>query len=180
MQTNISWHILAFCPSLVFVEQLSNGEDIAVEPHTMLQHNRLASGFRMMQVKEMSNTGTQSRKRGQGLCCVEEMVVACVFVYTRTLSCDSRLASELSCTMLNIHKAVLVGWGGMDIVRCVNEICVRWVVCPFVHIQSVEVLILDQHAETREADRVPLAEALEGVCPPMYGAHLRRRALRRY
>ena len=44
------WHLLAFCPGLIFVQTLSNGEPLPVHrTNTILQHNRLTSGFRMMQ-----------------------------------------------------------------------------------------------------------------------------------
>ena len=43
------WHMINFCPGSVFVQSLPNGEPMAVEPNTMLFHNRLTSGFRMVQ-----------------------------------------------------------------------------------------------------------------------------------
>jgi hypothetical protein len=43
------WHIISFCPGSVFVQSLPNGAPMAVEPNTMLVHNRLTRGFRMMQ-----------------------------------------------------------------------------------------------------------------------------------
>ena len=47
------WHIYNFCPALIFSETLPNGEDMRTPPYetmTIQQHNRLTSGFRMMQV----------------------------------------------------------------------------------------------------------------------------------
>lgn len=44
------WHSLLFCPKLIFVQKLANGE--AMErgaQNTLMTHNRLTSGFRMMQ-----------------------------------------------------------------------------------------------------------------------------------
>ena len=35
----------AFCPGLIYVQDLANGEPMTSEINTMMQHNRLTSGY---------------------------------------------------------------------------------------------------------------------------------------
>ena len=44
------WHTLSFCPGLIFKQELPNGEKMERgHINTIMTHNRLTSGFRMMQ-----------------------------------------------------------------------------------------------------------------------------------
>jgi len=38
-------HIYAFCPDMIYVQGLANGEPMTSEINTMMQHNRLTSGY---------------------------------------------------------------------------------------------------------------------------------------
>jgi len=48
------WHMYDFCPGLIFVQELANGKPMPSEINTILQHNRLTSGFRMTQRRGIS------------------------------------------------------------------------------------------------------------------------------
>jgi len=50
------WHMYAFCPDLIYVQDLANGEPMTSEINTMMQHNRLTSGFRMTQRRGKPST----------------------------------------------------------------------------------------------------------------------------